>query len=167
MAIYSASFTAVAVSAAQDVFEIVAPSNSRVFIREIRLAQYSDFGDAQAEILSVLVKRGATVTGSGGSAVTPVNLAGHTGAATAASTVAANNTTPAGTGTIVTLISDAWNVSAGWFYTPKRSEAISLKKSQRLVVSITAPADAITLNGTLIFEEAGYGAEPFGTGNTW
>src|SRR3990167_9808586 len=52
--IFTATVNAVVVSAAQDVFEIVAPQGKRVKIREIVLGQYTDFGDAAAEILSVL-----------------------------------------------------------------------------------------------------------------
>ena len=36
-------------SAAQDVFELVAPSDSRVAVRSISLGQYSDAGDAAAD----------------------------------------------------------------------------------------------------------------------
>ena len=48
MTVFSAVFTAVAISAAQDLFELVAPSDSRVRLLEIDLAQYSDFADAEA-----------------------------------------------------------------------------------------------------------------------
>jgi multidrug resistance efflux pump len=68
MAVYTATFNAVAVTAAQDLFSIVAPSDGRVVIRELRIGQYSDFGDAQAEILPILLIRGYTVAGSVGSA---------------------------------------------------------------------------------------------------
>jgi hypothetical protein len=40
--------------------QLVAPSNSRVAIRAISFGQYSDAGDAQAEMLSVLLMRGHT-----------------------------------------------------------------------------------------------------------
>src|ERR1041384_3904542 len=70
MSVYVATFSAVAVTAAQDAFEIVAPSNSRVAIREISLGQYSDSGDAQAELLSVLLIRGHGTAGTGGSVLT-------------------------------------------------------------------------------------------------
>lgn len=155
MAIYTATFSAVAVSAAQDVFEIVAPAGGRVAIREVRLGQYSDAGDAEAELLSVKIMRGHTVSGSGGSSVTPANTSGHTGALAAASTVEANNTTVANTGSPETLIADSFNVQAGWWYDPVDEEQIILEVSQRLVVRITAPADAVTMNGTLVFEECG------------
>ena len=64
----------VAASAAQDVFELVAPSDPRVPVRAISFGQYSDAGDAQAEMLSVILMRGHTTSGSGGSSATPANL---------------------------------------------------------------------------------------------
>jgi hypothetical protein len=57
MSIFSASFSAVAVSAVQDVFELVAPSTSSVAIRSISLGQYSDAGDAQAEAYAPVRRR--------------------------------------------------------------------------------------------------------------
>ena len=157
MAIYVATFTAVAVTAAQDVFEIVAPAEGRVRIRELRLGQYSDAADAQAEMLSILALRGYTTSGSGGSSVTPANLApvGLGTPLVAGSTVEANNTTVASTTTPLTLLADSWNVMGGFRYYPVPEERIEIAASQRLVFRITAPADSITLNGTLVFEEIG------------
>ena len=149
--LYSASFAAIAVTAAQDAFEIVAPSDKPVWINEIRLGQYTDFGDAASEIVSVLVVRGYTVTGSGGAAVTPAAL--QQGAPAASSVVARNNTTVANTGTAIQLIADVMNVQAGFFYAPPVDQRIALAPGERLVVRITAPADSLTMNGTLIFEE--------------
>lgn len=153
MTTFTAAFSAVAVSAAQDLFEIVSASNDRVRIREIRLGQYSDFGDAQAEILSITLIRGFTVSGSGGSSVTPANI--HPWSRAARTTVEANNTTVANTGTTETLIADTFNVAAGWWYLPDEEEMIWLSPSTRLVVRTTAPADPLTMNGTIVFEEMG------------
>lgn len=157
MAIYVATFTAVAVTAAQDVFEIVAPSTGRVRIRELRLGQYSDAADAQAEMLSILALRGYTVSGSGGSSVTPANMqsVGLSTPLVAASTVEANNTTVANTGTPLTLLADAFNVMGGFRYYPIPEERLEIAASERLVFRITAPADSLTMNGTLVFEEIG------------
>jgi hypothetical protein len=161
MAIFSAAFTAIAVSAAQDLFEIVGPVNSRVAINEIRFAQYSDFGDAQSELLSVLLMRGHTTAGTGGSPLTPANLHGYANVRSAGAAVSRNNTTLAQDGSPETLLADAWNVMAPYLYLPKRSiipqedERFTLAPSQRLVVRITAPADALTMNGTILFEELG------------
>ena len=161
MPVFTATFSAVAVSAAQDVFEIVAHTTTRIRIRKIFIGQYSDAGDAAAEMLSVQVIRGYTVTGSGGSAVTPANLQPWSRASVA--TVAANNTTVANSGTPAILISETFNVQAGWLWSPSQidprrggsldDEFIYLAPGSRLVVRITIPADAITMNGTLVFEE--------------
>jgi hypothetical protein len=163
--IYTATVSGVAVTAAQDVFEIVPPATSRVRIRECRFGQYTDFGDAAAEILSVTIIRGFTTTGSGGSTVTPRNVQGHTGALSASSTVKANNTTVAQDGTGVTLWADTWNIATPWIFAPTMpsprqgwwGEHFILAPSQRLVFRITAPADSITLNASLVFEEIGFG----------
>jgi hypothetical protein len=155
MAIYTAAFSAVAVAAAQDVFELVAPEDSQVALRAVRLGQYSDAADAQAEMLSVTLVRGHTTSGAGGAAVTPANLRPEAGAKPGAATVARNNTTLAANGAPVTLIADSWNVQRGWRYCPRADERIVLQNGQRLVVRITAPADEVTLNGTITFEELG------------
>lgn len=157
MAIHTATFTAVAVTAAQDAFEITADTTTRVKIREVMLGQYSDAGDAQAELLSVLFIRGNTVTGSGGSTVTPANISGHTGALSAVSVVKANNTTVATSGTTKTLRAEAWNVQTPYIYAPEEDEYLILEAGQRLCIRLTAPADSLTMNGTMTFEEYGQG----------
>lgn len=161
MPIFTATFKAHAFSAAEDVFEIVASASNRVEIREIIIGQYSDFGDAQAEILSVLIERGNTVAGSGGAAATPSNLEPWSRAA--GTTVLVNNTTPASGGTPQTMRADTMNVAAGYWLNPpipsyphqlsSKNSRIKLDAGQRLVVRLSAPADALTLNGTLEFEE--------------
>jgi hypothetical protein len=42
--VFSATFSNVSVSAAQDIFELVAPSNSRMQVRGIAFGQHSDAG---------------------------------------------------------------------------------------------------------------------------
>lgn len=157
--VFVATFSAVAITAAQDLFELVAPSNSRVRLREIRVGQYSDAGDAAAELLSLTVIRGFTTSGSGGSAFTPLKPSAHTGAAAAGSTVEINNTTVAQDGTGSVMLADAWNVQAPWLWQSPDSARdpnnIWVEPSARIVVRITAPADSLTTNGTLIFEEVG------------
>ena len=157
--LYSATFSAISVSAAQDVFEVVAAATARVAIREIVLGQYSDFGDAEDELLSVQVIRGYTTSGSGGASVTPRPLNSYD--RDAVTTVERNNTTQASAGTAHVLIADSFNVRAGWYLGSKnyvtseygREHGILLKPSERLVVAITVPADALTMNGTIVFEE--------------
>ena len=159
MSIFTATFSAVAVSAAQDVFELVAASPNKVSLREVRIGQYSDFGDAAAEMLSVQIVVGHTTSGSGGSTVTGNNLRNwDTNAAPAdTTTVEANNTTIASSGTGLVLIADSFNIASGWWYRPPEDERIMIdgagSATARLVVRVTAPADAITTNGTIVYEE--------------
>lgn len=154
--VYKAAFSATAISAAaHDVFNLTAPSNSRVVVREIVFAPYSDAGDSEAELLSVLVMAGSTAA-SGGSAITAQNVKRHTGAATAGSSVLGPSATPASTDSAVVLIADAVNVTAGgWVHRPDITERIVLEPSERLAVQISAPGDALTANGTITFEEIG------------
>lgn len=149
--IYSATFAAVAVTAAQDVWEIVAGASTPLAINEIVLAQYSDSGDAAAELLAISIIRGYTTTGSGGAAVTPNHL--QRWAKTASFTAARNNTTVAQDGTGLVLRADAFNIASGWWYRPPVHERIHIPAGGRLVVRITAPADSLTMSSTIVIDE--------------
>lgn len=151
---YTVSFAAVSISAAQDLFEITAAAGKTLRIAGLFLGQYSDFGDAQDELLSIAIKSGQTVSGSGGSAPTPV----PTGVTDVAAGFSAevNNTTKANTGTIVTHHSDVWVVRGGnqWWF--PENYRVELTGGRRATVElVAAPADAITANGTLYVEEMG------------
>lgn len=151
---YSATFTAVAVTAAQDLFEIVAPADAVVVLHSLYLGQSTELGDAAEEQLRVAIKSGQTTSGSGGSTVTPAPLA--LGDAAFGGTVEANNTTKASTGTIVTHHADSWNVRGPYqlIFTPETRKVLS--PSARMTVElVAAPADSITLEGTVYFEEIG------------
>lgn len=151
---YTASFSNVAVTAQQDFFELNVASTKAVRILSVSLAQSSDAADAQDEQLAILMGRGHTTSGSGGSAPTPASLVKSQAAA--ASTVEANNTTIASAGTLTTLVADAFNVRAGLQYRPIPEEMIELAPSDRFVVRLlTTPADSLTMSGMIIFEEIG------------
>lgn len=151
-ALYSVSFSAVAVTAAQDAFELSPGTNKSCIIHAIFLSQHSDFGDAQDELLHWMIKRGATVSGSGGSSFTPVPL--RSGGAASAAAAETNNTTRANTGTISTLHDDAFNVRAGLIWIPTPECRITVDGGSRIIVGIeAAPTDSLTMNGTLLFEE--------------
>lgn len=165
MAVFSATFSGITVSAAQDIFELVAPSNSRVRIREITFGQSSDSTDANSDMIGIQVIRGHTTSGSGGASVTPANREPWGRASEA--TVERNNTTVAQDGSPEILIADTFNNMAGYHWpggddpTMRSNYSdgyIYLNLSQRLVVRITAPAGAgtdIDCNGTLVWEEIG------------
>ncbi len=152
---YSASFSATSVSAAVDVFEVLASSAKPFVLHEVVLAQSSDYGDAAAEGLSVLIKRatGSYTSGSGGSTATPAKH--NTNDAAAGPTVETNNTSQAsaGSGALTTIRAEAFNVQAGYQYLPPPEQRVFFLPAEACVVSITAPADALTLSGTVVFEE--------------
>ncbi len=154
--VYTATFAAQAVAAAQDLFEIVAPAAKRVQIMGVDIGQYSDAGDTQAEMLSIQIILGYTTSGSGGGSVTPQNT--KSGGKAATSSLERNNTTLAQTGTAKIIIATAFNVQAGWIFRPhdvseKSDDIIELAPSERMVVRITAPNDEVTINGTIKFRE--------------
>ena len=151
--LYTAQFSAVAVSAAQDLFEIVAPSDAIVKIHNIRLGQTSDVGDAAEEILLIKLNSGATTSGSGGGSYTPVPI--ELGDAAFGGTCEINNTTKAADGTIVTHHAWPWNVRGPFeiIFEPETRPVLS--PSRRCVLTIPAPADALTMMGTITFEEIG------------
>ncbi|MCC6737072.1 MAG: hypothetical protein IT534_13230 [Bauldia sp.] len=148
--IFQGAFSAVAVAGAQDVFEITAAATHIVDLREVRLGQYSDAGDTAAEMLSVEIIRGHTTSGSGGAA-----LAIHTlqGAGAPASSVEANNTTLASNGVARTMLADSFAIAGGFRWRPPADERIQIQPGERAVVRISAPADALTMNGTIVIEE--------------
>ncbi len=147
---YSAQYNGVAVTAQQDLFELNAPATAAVRVLGVVLAQSTEVGDAQEEGLSILFKRGATTSGSGGTVPTAAQLFAS---AAFAGTVEANNTTKATGGTIVTLHADVWNVRTQFLWIPTPEMQIVLAPSDRFTVELaTTPADSITMNGTLYFE---------------
>jgi hypothetical protein len=150
--LYAVTFSAVAVSAAQDLFEITPADDKPVEIWGIELGQSSDSGDAQDEQLQISIIRGHATSGSGGSAPTPTPVGPNTGASGFTSEV--NNTTIASTGTAVTIQTGCWNVRAGyinWF--PEGCRPSASQANTTIVVRQTAPADAITMSGTLYVAE--------------
>lgn len=151
---YSVQFTGVAVTAQQDLFEIVAPSTSAVVIHSIELSQSTEVGDAQEEGLSILWKSGSTTSGSGGSTPTAVPL--DVGDTAYGGTVEANNTTKASAGTIVTHYAWNWNVRGEFvkIFTPECRPVLRASRRGTLELG-TTPADSITVSGTLVLEEIG------------
>ena len=148
---YSATFEEVAVTAAQDLFQILAPADSTVSLHWLVITQSSDAGDSESEQLNVLIHRGST-NGSGGSTPTPTPM--NLGDAAAGTVVEANNTSQGTEGTFIH--SESFNVMAGLniVWTPETRPQIS--PSDLLHIELqTAPADSLTMSGTVYFEELG------------
>ncbi len=147
---YTANIS-VAVTAAQDFWEINAPSTGIVVIHRIFLGQSSDAADAQAEMLRVHIAR--STTGGAGSGGTGPTARPHAfGMAAFGGTVEANNTTEATTQT--NIYEESFNVQAGWFWVPTPEERIIVPPSGILIVGLpAAPADSLTMQGSITFEE--------------
>ena len=151
---FTAVFNNVAVTAIQDLFELVAPSTGIVVLHDIHLSQNTDVGDAAEEILRIELTSGHTTSGSGGSAVTPVDV--DFGDPAFGGTCEANNTTQAVSGTIVTHYVWNWNIRGPFdkIFTPETRPI--LRPSRRMCIELpAAPADSITMSGSITFEEIG------------
>ena len=157
--VYTATFKAITVSAAQDLFEITAAADSVVKIHGWTLSQKTETGDAAEEMLYITTNRGvgSTTSGSGGASVTPVALEEQDSAF--GGTVERNNTTimAVGSGTLRTdLEAYTWNVRVPFpmLYSPEMRPIIGPSNRWTLELE-TAPADAIDMCGTVWFEEIG------------
>ena len=154
--IYSVVFENVSVSAAQDFFEISPADDKPVRILGLQLANVggtADAGDAQEELLRLTIKRGFTASGSGGTTPTPSPLDPNDAAAGFSAEV--NNTTPANTGTALTLFADGINVRIPYqqYFTPETCPKASQANTTIVVRLEGAPADAVSMSGTLFVEE--------------
>ena len=154
--VYTVSFTGVAVTAQVDLFELTPADDKPIEILGMEVGQSSDFGDAQAEQIGFRVIRGFTTSGTGGAATTPTPLTknGDTAAGFAAET---NNTTLATTGTTADVHAGVINMQAGYpIWLPEGCEWGCSQADTRIVIRlIAAPADSLTLTGTLYVREQG------------
>jgi len=150
---YAVCFENVAVTAAQDFFEITPADDKPIVIHACYLTQSTELGDAAEEQLRVKIIRGHATGGSGGTAPTPASLDPAGSAAGFAAEV--NNTTIASTGTTVDLHAECFNVRTGWIYipTPEARPKASQANTTIVVRLMANPTDSITMSGTLIVEE--------------
>jgi len=151
--VYTVSFEAVAVTAAQDFFEITPGDDHPVVLLGMTIDQSSDVGDAAEEMLRYKIIRGHTTSGSGGSAPTPRPL--DPGDAAAGFTAEVNNTTIASAGTTVDLVAGAFNIRSGLavFWPPELTPVANQGNTTIVVRLMAAPADSLTMSGTLYVAE--------------
>lgn len=152
MRVFATTFSDVAVTAQQDLFELLPVANKPVRIIAAFITQLSDVGDAAEEMLRIAIIRGYTSSGSGGSAGASVPMDSNQSAA--ACSVEVNNTTVATTGTGVVLHSETFNIRTGWAYIPVPEARPRVQNAETMVVRLlTTPADSLTMSGTLIYCE--------------
>ena len=152
---YTVSFTATAITAAVDLFELTPADDKPIEIVGIFLGQSSDVGDAAAEALPFRVIRGHTTSGSGGGTATP-RPCDRSGPA-AGFTCETNNTTAASAGTGVDLFCDVWPLQSGYpLWIPDGCGLEASQGDTTIVVRLgAAPADSITVSATLFVKEQG------------
>lgn len=147
---YKVPFSA-AVTVAQDLLEFNPATAKPIRLRRLFIGQSSD---TDSEQLEITIKRGATTSGSGGSAPTPRPTCSSDSAA--GFTAEANNTTRATGGSPITLGEFGFNVLNGvdiCFIPEETDEAVN---GERLVIGLeTTPADSLTIQGTAVIEELG------------
>lgn len=159
---YTVTFEAVAVTAAQDFFEINPAAGKNVRFCGLMLSQSSDVGDAAEEILRVTITRvpATFTTGSGGTAITE----GTDGAwalsptqQTAGFAAEVNNTTIATTsGTLQHLLAYQFNIRVGLeLWLPPELQPEFVNAAAGVVRLAAAPSDSLTMSGTLFIEELG------------
>lgn len=156
--LYKIPFENVTVAASQDFFELTPADDKPIELVSLELCNVggaADAGDAQEELLRLLVRRGHTVSGSGGSAPTPTPC-GRSDAASGF-TAEVNNTTIANTGTTKDLDAVGWNVRIPFLHTwlPEERPDCSQADTTIVVRLLSTPADALSVSGTLTVRELG------------
>lgn len=156
--VYTVVFENVSLAAAQDLFEITPADDKPITLLGLYLMDVggtADAGDAQEEHLRLLIRRGHTVSGSGGSAPTPRPSRSTSSAAGFAAEV--NNTTIANTGTTHDLHADGWNTRVPYVYIPTPETKLECSQADTTIVVrlLSTPADAFVASGTLYVEELG------------
>lgn len=157
--IVTASFENVSVSAAQDLFELVPDIHVPVVIHGVfidNVGAAADAGDAQEEFLRIQLRYLSDITSGSGGAAAGLSTFAY-------STVESNNTTIATAASKDALVmARGWNIRAPFevIWTPETRPVIGfdqgdLVEAAFVVRLAAAPADAIAMSGSLVFEEIG------------
>lgn len=126
-----------------DIFELLAATGKPGILVSFELGQPTEIGDAQEEMLTLILKRctGGT-SGSGGG--TPTFQSTRPNDTAAGVTAETGNTTKYAAGTVVEMARFQWNVRIGCLYVPVPEERIVFDAGTRLVLELaTTPADSI------------------------
>lgn len=147
----TAPFDNLAITTATDVFHLTLASNKAVTPIEMTLGNFSDLGDAAEEVLRIGVYRGVT-GGSGGTALTEA-IPDANNTSTIGTAVLANNTTISTGGTLLEVIT--WNIRMPllWCPVPEARYAFHSGTSPIAFRLLAAPADSISVSGTIKFFE--------------
>jgi hypothetical protein len=148
---YTASQDAQAVSTAVDLFHFTIADDKPMWLWALELAQTTDLGDSQEEVLRLGFYRGVT-GGGGGTGLTEVAMNDYN-TITAGTAVVGQGTASTG-GTLVKMF--FWNIrQAGpvWIATPETVLRAGQGSSACAIRLMAAPADSITLSAEVTWAE--------------
>jgi hypothetical protein len=151
---YSVDIISNTISTTKSLFHINGITNGIVVLHSVFVGQSSDAGDAAAEMLRIQISRSTSNSTAVGTAATPrphlLNDQAYGGTVRLSNTYSATN---------VVLINEAFNVQAGWYYTPTPEERIIIPPKSvsgthpSLRVDLpNAPSDALSVQGRMTFE---------------
>jgi hypothetical protein len=135
-----------------DFFEITPADDKPIEIMAIYIGNKSEIGDTQEEMVAWSIVRGHATSGNGTSGnIRP--LRPSDGAASFTAEVVAS--TPASTGSPVTLHADTFNIRTGLqiIFPPDMRPSCSQAETTIVVRLLTALADDATLSGTIYIRE--------------
>jgi len=145
---FSVEFNSVAVTVVQDLFQIQA-TTTPLIIHQVSVSQHTDVGDAAAESLLIQLRFVTDAVTDDLAAVSYNQYAAFANL----SLLAINETTQLVTGA-VDVYSEAWNIALPFIWMPPPELRPMVKVDDAFIVDLaTAPADSLTMHGTVIFEE--------------
>lgn len=146
---YSVVMEATAVAAAKDLIRLSAPSTGIVVVTKAWIGQEAtdDLNEAMGAIL-----QSASSDGTGTSATPVAKEAGSTAFGGSAVVDLSADTTQSDV-----YVREAWNLAAGWVWTPfSEDDAIVVSPSARVVLRLpTAPSASMTITAGMEFREIG------------
>lgn len=144
---YTVTMDAVAVTAAQDLIEIVAPSDGVCIIDRVEVSQETQ---TSSEALAIQLHR-SSASGTGTSATPRPIQAGDAAFGGTAEVDHSADTTPS-----VVLLRSGWNVLAPYIWHPTPEERIIVPPSGVFVVRLeSAPGASMTMSAVVSFREIG------------
>lgn len=155
--IYSLTMSS-ALTAQTDLFELVAGADTVIRILEYSVGQYTDVGDAEEEMLVIREIKGigSITSGSGGATGVIEKLDEGDSASSASAEVYNSTLAVAGSGTLKVIRAMPMNIRAGLVLIfPEETQAVISGGDSWILRLNTTPADSLTIEATVLFEELG------------
>ena len=147
---YGASYAAAATTTATDLFEITCAADRPIAIIGWSIYQTTDLGDSAEEVLDLTVQTGVTA-GSGGTSITPFDVSSR-GEVASDSTCNRSVTTAHTGGTV--RFRKGWNIRPpDDFWLPPELYIYCDAGTDPVTLTMTAPADSITVGGAIYWLE--------------